>query len=81
MDKDEFNQLCIDIMGYKPFDLDLLYDRLYNPYDDLNHMQDVFDKVLKDSPIAYYRLDVHLPYGIKFAMREVIKSSVNGKVS
>ena len=78
--KDEFNQLCIRIMGYKPFDLDLLYDRNYNPYDDLNHMQDVFDKIVNDSPVAFIKLDVHPPYGIKFAMRDFIKAAVDGKV-
>lgn len=46
--KSEFNKYCADTLGYKDSDLDLLYDRDYNPYDDLNHMSDVVEKLLDE---------------------------------
>ena len=72
LEKEEFNDLCIQLMGYKPFDLDLLYDRLFNPYENMNHLTDVFDKVIKDLPSTESRLIVHHPYGIRYAMSAFI---------
>ncbi len=72
MNKDEFNKLCARIMGYKDFDLDLLYDRNYNPHNDLNHMEDVFNKVMADANLSMNLLDVS-KYGIRFAMRQFIE--------
>lgn len=74
--KEEFNNLCIRIMGYKDFDLDLLYDRDFNPYDNLNHMEDVFNKLLEDKTSVSTNLLIDNELGIKYAMRNFILKSL-----
>jgi hypothetical protein len=62
--KDKFNIYCAEVMGYELVtigkqgnDFWILkgktMDRIYNPYDDLNQMAEVVEKLMDDPLVAY----------------------------
>ena len=102
MNEREFNEYCVKVMGYKRgwkgkkevFWLDdegkrYLYLELYNPYNDLNQMAKVFDKLMSDSNFILMKfmtydcshtppLRIDIP--IKQAMRDFIISTMEDKI-
>ena len=76
--KDKFNKYCADVMGYKPSDLDLLYDRDYNPYDDLNHVSDVVEELLERYAPKRSICGAIRRKGVKQAFRDFIISTIPG---
>ena len=76
---DEFNKRCAEIMGYKDFDLDLLYDRNYDPYNDLNHMSDVVETLLEQYAPKRSICGSIRRKGVKEAFRDFIISTMPKK--
>jgi hypothetical protein len=91
MDKERFNKYCADVMGYRLYCGHRLADTLwfddehapdyqgiYNPYDDLNQMAEVVEKLLKNEDI--FDLDIaNISNGyitIKQAFRDFIISTM-----
>jgi hypothetical protein len=77
--KDKFNRYCLDVMGYE-HDPAWFYDprtaEEYNPYDDLNQIAEVFDKLwIEQDTLDRAYLDVARK-GIKHAMRDYIISTM-----
>ena len=87
MNKEEFNSFCAEVMGLKLdnglayIDSQTLYSiYYYNPYDDLNQMAEVLDK-LTDSTHRWDGMweslydHLNCSKGIKQAMRDFIEST------
>ena len=74
--KNEFNKYCADTLGYKDFDLDLLYDRNFNPYDDLNHMSDVVEELLERHAPKRSISGAIRRKGVKTAFRDYVISTM-----
>jgi len=85
MNKEEFNKYCAEVMGYHKDNSE--YEawsaslrRPYNPYDDLNQMAEVLDK-LTDSTHRWDGMweslydHLNCSKGIKQAMRDFIEST------
>ena len=93
MNEREFNEYCAKVMGYKRgwkgkkevFWLDdegkrYLYLELYNPYNDLNQMAEVVEKLLEDADIyikgAFPNKYMFDRDGVKQAIRDFIISTM-----
>ena len=98
MNEREFNEYCAKVMGYLTHDdtvpdehgglivqTEYAYSVIYNPYDDLNQMAEVFDKLMSDSNFILMKfmtydcshtppLRIDIP--IKDAMRDFIISTM-----
>ena len=93
MNKNEFNEYCVGVMGYEilskvPYDggfyvnTDAVINELYSPYEDLNQMAEVVEKLVdaerehKHAPLLYEAHDIFLRGGnIKKSFRDFIEST------
>lgn len=91
MDKDKFNRYCADVIGYEtcandgiPFlrknGILKMSEGYYNPYNDLNQMAEVFDKLDPSFNLTLNECGNFImqcnEFGIKQAMRDFIISTM-----
>ena len=72
----EFNKYCADVLGYTDFDLDLFYDRLYDPYNNLNHITDAVETLLEQHAPKGSIGGAIRRHGVKQAFRNFIISTM-----